>query len=176
MSDDVAENPQEPEDGEAIEQTPAIREMLRESDQLRRDWPLTRAHIAATARAWEHEVEARMLGKAPAWSVPKRPKPASVLFRKKEATGPATPVDAKPGGKLKGPPVRGQYRGVTRTPTGRYKAQIKLVGNKYPTYIGTYDREDVAARAYDRVAAEAGRPVEALNFPEQYATGLGVAS
>lgn len=55
------------------------------------------------------------------------------------------------------------YRGVYRTSWGnRWQASIYRHGKRY--YLGTFDNEESAARAYDDAALSLRGPGTALNF------------
>lgn len=56
------------------------------------------------------------------------------------------------------------YKGVSADGTGRWRAQIQVGGK--PRYLGLYDDELLAARAYDDAARSAWGEYALLNFPE----------
>ncbi len=58
----------------------------------------------------------------------------------------------------------GSFVGVRRVPNGRYSASIKVL--KKATFLGTFDSEIDAAKAYDRAALKAYGPKAKLNFPK----------
>ena len=58
-----------------------------------------------------------------------------------------------------------KYKGVQKTKSGRFQAQIKIDGKKQA--LGTFDTAKKAARAYDRVAMQAGRPPTTLNYQDK---------
>ena len=58
-----------------------------------------------------------------------------------------------------------KYKGVQKTKSGRFQAQIKIDGKKH--HPGTFDTPKEAAQAYDRAAIQAGRPTSKLNFLDQ---------
>ena len=58
-----------------------------------------------------------------------------------------------------------KFKGVTKTKSGRFKAQIRIDGKiRYP---GSFDTPKEAAQAYDRAVIQAGRPTSKLNFLDQ---------
>ena len=58
-----------------------------------------------------------------------------------------------------------KYKGITKTKSGRFVAQIGIDG-KVQNH-GTFDTPKEAAQAYDRAAIQAGRPTSKLNFLDQ---------
>ena len=56
------------------------------------------------------------------------------------------------------------YRGVSKTPSGRFATAINTTGKKRS--LGTYDTAIQAALAYDQAAIKAGRKKSTLNFPD----------
>ena len=90
-----------------------------------------------------------------------KPTVATTPFKKKAVT----PGEASAGkwyqGKALGRTSR--YRGVTKAGKNRWKARICYGGAK--NYIGTYNNEEQAARAYDVEAAKTYGPHCELNFP-----------
>ena len=56
------------------------------------------------------------------------------------------------------------YRGITKTPSGKFKAQINIACKKKG--IGTFTTAIQAALAYDQAAIKAGRKKSTLNFPD----------
>ena len=56
------------------------------------------------------------------------------------------------------------YRGVTLHPTGRWEARIGLPGGKKHVYLGLFETEVEAARAYDVKLVELRGPSMATNF------------
>ena len=58
-----------------------------------------------------------------------------------------------------------KYKGVQKTKSGRFQAQIKIDGKKQA--LGTFDTAKKAARAYDRAAMQAGRPPTTLNYQDK---------
>jgi len=56
-------------------------------------------------------------------------------------------------------------KGVTKTKSGRFQAQIRIDGKKQ--YLGSFDTPKEAARAYDRAAMQAGRPPTTLNYQDK---------
>ena len=56
---------------------------------------------------------------------------------------------------------------------GKWVAQIRLPGHPSPHFIGNFDDEVLAARAYDRVALEHGLE-DKLNFPQAAAKSVAV--
>lgn len=55
------------------------------------------------------------------------------------------------------------YKGVRRERSGRYTARIRVAGNL--CHIGTFDKPEQAARAYDRAARESFGEFACTNFP-----------
>jgi hypothetical protein len=62
------------------------------------------------------------------------------------------------------PNTSSRFKGVSRTSTGRWRAQIGH--NRRSTHLGTYDTETAAARAYDAKARELFGEFARLNFPD----------
>ena len=58
-----------------------------------------------------------------------------------------------------------KYKGVIKTKSGRFQAQIKIDGSRRS--LGTFDIAKKAARAYDRAAMQARRPPTKLNYQDQ---------
>ena len=58
-----------------------------------------------------------------------------------------------------------KYKGVTKTKSGKYKAQLKIDGKMH--YPGRFDTAKEAAQAYDYAVIQAGRPTSKLNFLDQ---------
>ena len=56
------------------------------------------------------------------------------------------------------------YRGVTLHPTGRWEARIGLPGGQKHVYLGLFETEVEAARAYDVKLVELRGPSMATNF------------
>ncbi len=64
-------------------------------------------------------------------------------------------------------PCTSPYKGVTRNKrTGKCRARINYKGEKI--YLGTFDDEIEAARAYDWAAVFFHGPYTRLNFPEEW--------
>lgn len=67
-------------------------------------------------------------------------------------------------------PCTSQYKGVSRHKrTGQCIAKIAYQGEKI--YLGTFQTDIEAARAYDRAARQYHGPFARLNFPEEWVTG-----
>ena len=62
------------------------------------------------------------------------------------------------------PPIvrTSRFKGVRLLPSGRWQARIRI-GN--PIYLGLFDAEEAAARAYDAAARAAWGEFARLNFP-----------
>ena len=58
-----------------------------------------------------------------------------------------------------------KYKGVIKTKSGRFQAQIKIDGSRRS--LGTFDIAKKAARAYDRAAMQARRPPTKLNYQDK---------
>jgi hypothetical protein len=56
------------------------------------------------------------------------------------------------------------YRGVTKTPCGRFQAAIYIARKRKA--LGTFDTIIAAALAYDQAAIKAGKKTHTLNFPD----------
>jgi hypothetical protein len=69
--------------------------------------------------------------------------------------------------RIKGIGASSRFRGVSlRKESGKYRAETRFHGA--PVYLGIYDNEVEAARAYDRWAVEQGIEHARLNFPEEW--------
>jgi hypothetical protein len=69
--------------------------------------------------------------------------------------------------RIKGIGASSRFRGVSlRKESGKYRAETRFHGA--PVYLGIYDNEVEAARAYDRWAVEQGIEYARLNFPEEW--------
>jgi len=55
------------------------------------------------------------------------------------------------------------FRGVTHHPNGRWEARIGMPGSKH-IYLGLYNEEAAAARAYDRALVRLRGPGAATNY------------
>lgn len=60
-----------------------------------------------------------------------------------------------------------RYKGVFRAPSGKWMAQIKY--KRRSRYLGTFDIEEAAARAYDREARAIFGEFALTNFPPEVA-------
>ena len=58
-----------------------------------------------------------------------------------------------------------KYMGVQKTKTGGFQAKISI--NNQPKCLGTFDTAKKAARAYNRAAMQARRPLTKLNFQDK---------
>ncbi len=58
-----------------------------------------------------------------------------------------------------------RFKGVVLTPTGRWRAKIRANNVEYR--LGTFESEEVAARAYDNSARELHGEFARLNFPDR---------
>jgi AP2 domain len=61
-----------------------------------------------------------------------------------------------------------QFKGVTRTPSG-WRAQIVSLPRQRQMFLGTFESEIVAARAYDQAAISYHGQFARLNFPQSEA-------
>lgn len=62
------------------------------------------------------------------------------------------------------PNLKTQFKGVHRLPSGRWGAQCSA---HKPRWIGSYDTQEDAAKAYDSVASIAYGEFAKLNFPKR---------
>ena len=77
-------------------------------------------------------------------------------------------LDKEPKGRKKQKVSSTGFRGVRVKASGRYKAQISI--NSKNTYLGTFDTDTEAARAYDKAVLKHKLPTDKLNFPPQQQT------
>jgi hypothetical protein len=70
-------------------------------------------------------------------------------------THPPPPTPPRPGSST--------YRGVTAHPSGRWESRIGVPGSKH-IYLGLYEEEGAAARAYDRALVRLRGTAAATNF------------
>jgi hypothetical protein len=59
------------------------------------------------------------------------------------------------------------YRGVQNTPSGNFRASIRLIKGGEPTHLGTFETAIQAAFAYDQAAIKKGSKKSTLNFPDR---------
>ncbi|KAF7088848.1 hypothetical protein CFC21_091918 [Triticum aestivum] len=91
----------------------------------------------------------------------------------------ATPAEAVVRRRRKRPEARTEFRGVTRTGKGTYRAQITDPKAKAQMWLGTFCTAEEAARAYDAAAVKLYGSAAKPNFrqsPMATAAGDGVAS
>jgi hypothetical protein len=64
-------------------------------------------------------------------------------------------------------PANGRrFKGTARAPSGRYQAHLRINGRL--AYLGTFDSEEDAARAWDDAARQHHGEFTRLNFPEEH--------
>ncbi|KAK1614894.1 hypothetical protein QYE76_020411 [Lolium multiflorum] len=72
------------------------------------------------------------------------------------------------------PDARTKFRGVSRQPSGRYGAQIRESKGKAHTHtwLGTFDKDEDAARVYDAAAVKRRGPAAITNFQQPIAVDV----
>jgi hypothetical protein len=72
------------------------------------------------------------------------------------------------------PDARTKFRGVSRQPSGRYGAQIRESKGKARTHtwLGTFDKAEDAARAFDAAAVARCGPAAITNFQQPVAVDV----